>query len=298
MILVTGATGFLGEHVVKQFTAAGEKPACFVRSTSDTSSLEKLGLPILHGDLSDVDSLSRALECRPTLVNIASLGFGHAPAIMDACRRSGVKRAIFISTTAIFTNLEAGSKSVRQAAERCVESSDLDWTILRPTMIYGTERDRNMARLVRYLARFPVIPVIGGGERLQQPVHVEDLAQGIVNSVHCSKAARRSYNLSGKLPLTFNQIIDTTAAALARRVLKVHVPMKPVLRLLELYERMVARPILKAEQVLRLDEDKAFSHEEAILDFGYTPRTFEEGIRAEVSRLRELGLVRSAGGTT
>lgn len=291
MLLVTGATGFLGEHVVGQLVAAGLRPACFVRATSHTAPLERLGLPLHAGGLGDVDGLARALAGVEVLVNLASLGFGHAPAILAACRRAGVQRAVFISTTAIFTTLDAGSKATRLAAEQAIRDSGLAWTILRPTMIYGTERDRNMARLVRYLARWPIIPVLGPGDRLQQPVHVADLAAAVVAAVQRPVAQGKAYNVSGAAPLTYNEVIDETARALNRRVLKLHLPVGVAVATLRAYERIAPRPVLKAEQALRLNEDKAFDHAEAARDLGFAPRSFADGIRAQVRRMRGLGLI-------
>src|SRR5207248_542270 len=122
------------------------------------------------------------------LVNLASLGFGHAPVIVAAAEGAGIDRSVFVSTTALFTRLNAGSKSVRQAAEESIRTSALRWTIIRPTMIYGRPDDRNMARLLAAICRWPVIPLPGGGRRLQQPVHVDDVATAVVGAVEVERA--------------------------------------------------------------------------------------------------------------
>lgn len=291
MLLVTGATGFTGEHVVRKLVAAGYSPTCLVRSSSNITVLKNYGLPLRYGDLNDPESLVRAFKGVKVLINIASLGFGHAPNILEACRVNGVERAIFISTTAIFTTLEAKTKAIRLDAERRIQESGMHWTIIRPTMIYGTERDRNMARLLRYLQRFPVIPVFGSGEHLQQPVHVEDLAGAIVAAVDRPVTYGKAYNISGKEPITYNELLDLAAQALGRRVVKIRVPLNLAVQVLRFYEKVSRKPLLKAEQVLRLNEDKAFSHEDAARDLGFSPRSFEEGIRDEVELLRSKGLI-------
>ena len=141
-VLVTGATGFTGSYVVSALLEQGYEVRCFVRPASNTQILAGHHVDWAYGDLADSDSLKQALENCDILANVASIGFGHAPAIVQAAERAGTKRAIFVSTTAIFTKLNASSKSVRLAAEDCIRKSELAYTILRPTMIYGSSRDR------------------------------------------------------------------------------------------------------------------------------------------------------------
>jgi uncharacterized protein YbjT (DUF2867 family) len=286
-VLVTGATGFTGSYVVPLLVRQGAHVRCLVRATSDTSPLPVAEVELVEGDLSDQPSLERAFRGADVLVNIASLGFGHAPNIVNAALAAGTRRALFISTTAIFTTLSVPSKSVRLAAEETIRASGLDYTILRPTMIYGSSRDRNICRLIRYLQRWPAIPVFGRGDHLQQPVYVEDLAAALLQSLATERTVGRSYNVSGRAPLTYNQVIDTVCEALGRRVSKVHLPVAPLVTALNAFERLRFRLPIKAEQILRLNEDKAFDHKEAVEDFGYSPRSFAEGLKLE---LREMGI--------
>lgn len=260
---------------------------CLVRPSSDTGNLGSK-VELILGDLNDRRSLERALRGVETLVNIASLGFGHCPNIVDAASNSGVCRALFISTTAVFTGLNARSKTVRLAAEVAIGKSGLKYTILRPTMIYGGARDRNLCRLVRYLKRCPILPIFGDGSHLQQPVHVEDVANAIVQCLPEEKTIGKSYNISGGSALSFNDLVDTICRLMNRKVWKLHIPVAPVVATLSAVERLSTRLPIKAEQVLRLDEHKSFDHSEATRDFGYQPRSFEEGILVE---LETLGLL-------
>jgi uncharacterized protein YbjT (DUF2867 family) len=282
-ILVTGATGFTGSRVVPLLLDNRYNVRCFVRETSDRSPLSSLQVEWAEGDLSNPQALTSALRGVDALVNIASLGFGHAEDIITSAKEAGVKRAIFISTTAIFTQLNAGSKSVRLAAENAIQASGLDYTILRPTMIYGSPRDRNMWRLIRLLRLSPIMPIFGDGESLQQPIFVDDVAQAVLLALQNNITIRKSYNIAGKDPLTYNQAIDVVASALGKRIWKMHLPYLPIVRALQFTERMRLRLPIKAEQVQRLNENKAFSYEDAQKDFGFSPRGFREGINIEVN---------------
>ena len=281
-IFVTGATGFTGSRVVPLLLKNGYEVRCLYRETSDRSILSSPEIEWVAGDISDSPALSAAMQGAGALVNIASLGFGHAESIIGAAQNVGIKRAIFISTTAIFTQLNARSKAVRVAAELAIETSGLGYTILRPTMIYGSPRDRNMWRLIRLMRYSPIIPIFGEGTYLQQPIHVDDVARAVVSCLSNDKSAGKSYNIAGKYPLTYNEVVDTIARQLNRRVWKIHIPSKPVVSLLGFFERMRIPFPIKAEQVLRLNENKDFSYAEAQKDFGFSPLSFEEGVEMEL----------------
>ena len=283
-IFVTGATGFTGSRVVPLLLKSGYAVRCLYRASSDRSALAGLNIEWALGDVSDPQSLISAMQGTDVLVNVASLGFGHAESILRSANEAGVKRGIFISTTAIFTQLNAGSKSVRLAAEEAIQASGLDYTILRPTMIYGSPRDRNMWRLIRLLRITPVMPIFGDGESQQQPIFVDDVAQAVLLALQTDATIGKSYNIAGKAPLTYNQVIGTVASALGKRVWKLHLPYMPIVHMLQFTERMKFRLPIKAEQVLRLNENKAFSYEEAQRDFGFNPRSFEEGLQTEITR--------------
>ncbi|MDQ3810432.1 MAG: NAD-dependent epimerase/dehydratase family protein, partial [Chloroflexota bacterium] len=206
-----------------------------------------------------------------------SMGFGHVPGLVQALEEARVRRALFVSTTAIFTSLPAASKAVRLAAEAAVEQSSLDWTILRPTMIYGTERDRNISRLLRFLHRSPVFPLCGNA--LWQPVHVADLAEAVVAAVDSPRTSRRAFNVGGAAPLRFADLVRTAARAIGRRVWLVPVPLS-----LALVGARLTRAV-REEQLRRLVEDKTVDNTPAVAAFGFAPRTFEAGVTAEACLL-------------
>jgi len=281
-IFVTGATGFTGSRVVYLLLKNGYEVRCLCRASSDRSLLSDPKVEWALGDLSDSQSLTAAMKGAEALVNIASLGFGHADSIISAAQNAGIKRAIFISTSAIFTQLNAKSKKVRVAAELAIETSGLDYTILRPTMIYGSARDRNMWRLIRLMRYSPFVPTFGDGKYLQQPIHVDDVAAAILDCLKSDITIGKSYNIAGKQALTYNDVIDTIARQMNKRVWKLHIPSKPVVSLLSLFERLRIPFPIKAEQVLRLNENKDFSYADAQRDFGFSPLSFGEGIGREL----------------
>ncbi|MGI8807522.1 MAG: SDR family oxidoreductase [Acidimicrobiales bacterium] len=286
-VLVTGGSGFLGGSVIPQLIGAGHQPTALVRSTVAATRVTDLGATAVHGDLDDPASVDAAFASSggEALVNLASLGFGHAPTIVAAAEEAGLTRAVFVSTTSIFTRFATASKPVRIAAEETVRSSALDWTIIRPTMIYGTPSDRNMARLLKALRRLPVLPLPDGGRALQQPVHVDDLATAIVTALDRPVSIYKAYDVAGPQALTFRRVVEESGRAVDRPPRLVSVPLAPMVGLVRVYQALAPSPRLKSEQVARLAEDKAVDIEAARADLDFRPRTFAEGIGAEAAML-------------
>lgn len=294
-VFVTGGTGFTGSYVLPILLKNGYEVRCLHRPQSDHPDLHRAGPQIewVEGDVTDSRALSASMRGTEALVNVVSLGFGQADSIVRAARDAGIVRALFVSTTAIFTKLNAKSKQVRLAAEKTIETSGLKYTILRPTMIYGSPRDRNMWRLIRFMRHSPIIPVFGDGNYLQQPVYVGDVARAIVSCLCNDQAIDKSYNIAGKFPLTYNQVIDTIARQMQKRFWTIHIPSAPVVSLLKLFERGHIPIPIKAEQVLRLNEDKSFGYEAAEKDFGFSPLSFAEGIKLELKSSQAQPLSRA-----
>ena len=105
----------------------------------------------------------------------------------------------------------------------------------------------------------------------------------IVKAYENPISIRKAYNISGAKPLTYNEVVDQTANELGIKVIKVHIPMKLSYSMLKIYEKMTKKPKLKAEQVLRLNENKDFSYEKAKEDLGYDPIEFRKGINLEIN---------------
>ena len=288
-LLVTGGSGFLGGHVLKEAARRGHETVVLARSDTAARTVARHGARPLAGDLDDaarLPGLFAAAQC-DALVNLASLCFGHAPAIVAATQAAALDRAVFVSTTAVTTTLPARSKRIRLDAEQRIRASELKWTILRPTMIYGAPGDRNLSRLLTLLPRVPLLPLPGGGRQLQQPVHVTDLAGAVLTAVERPAAARRRYDLAGPTPLSFVELLRTCAWAVGSRIRLVPVPLAPLIAAARGYELVSAHPRIRAEQLQRLAEDKVFAIDEAARDLGYAPRPFADGILTEA---RELGL--------
>jgi uncharacterized protein YbjT (DUF2867 family) len=286
-ILLTGGSGFTGGFVIQNLTKHRHHVSAVVRSGQAKIKVESRGAEPLLADLDDADSLTRAFKHAEAdaFVNLASMGFGHAPVVVNAAEFAQVQRALFVSTTAIFTKLTSQSKNTRLTAENIITRSSLNWSIVRPTMIYGAPGDRNIERLVRLLWRSPIVPIPRNGAGLQQPVHVEDLAEAIVTAIESPATVRQVYDVGGPEALSLRRLVHETALALSRSPMIIRIPVGPVRGTLRLAARAGIRTSITAEQVERLNENKSIDITRATADLAYRPRSFASGVAAEVKLL-------------
>ena len=287
-ILVSGGTGLLGQGLLRVLQENDEHEVrCLVRRTSLVDRLK--GLELAYGDAGDAGSMAQALRGMDAFVHIA--GIQYTPEVLDAMRQAWVERLVIVSSTSAHSRFEFRS-APRLVNEALLAGSDLQWTVVRPSMIYGSELDHNMHKLLRFLDRSPVFPLFGSGENLWQPVYYEDLARGLYAVLTKSGTDGQVYDLPGPKPLTYLNLVRTAAGALGKSTRIVRIPAEPVRRALVLSERIGLPLPVSSEQVLRLREDKAYSYEKAREELGYAPRTFKEGITLEARRLRDVGMVR------
>jgi uncharacterized protein YbjT (DUF2867 family) len=290
-ILLTGATGLLGGALLRLLLAQGYETRCLVRADSPhTSRLDGERVEILHGDAAREEDLYLALRAADALLHVA--GIEYAPPVVRAAGRADVERVLIVGSTSAHSAY-AFRSGPKLRMEELVRESGLAWTILRPSMIYGSERDRNVHRLLRFLDRSPVFPIFGPGTNLWQPVYHEDCARGVFEALERPASVRHSYDLPGAEPLAYIDLVKTAAAALGRSPRIVRLPIEPVRLALTAAERMRLPLPVDSGQVMRLREDKAYPYERARRDLDYTPRPFSEGVALEVARLRRLGMVRS-----
>jgi nucleoside-diphosphate-sugar epimerase len=280
----------LGGGLLELLLARGHKMRCLLRADSPNASrLADKRVEILRGDVAREEDLYRALGDTDAMLHVA--GIEYSPPVVRAARRAGVERVLIVGSTSAHSAY-AFRSSPKLRMEEFVRASGLAWTIVRPSMIYGSERDKNVHRLLRFLDRSPVFPVFGTGTNLWQPVYHEDCARGVFEALERPASVGRAYDLPGAEPLSYLDLVRTAAEALGRSPRIVKLPLEPVRRALVAAERLRLPLPIDSGQVTRLREDKAYPYDEARRDLDYAPRPFSEGVAIEVERLRGLGMVR------
>jgi nucleoside-diphosphate-sugar epimerase len=196
----------------------------------------------------------------------------------------GVRRIIALSSTSRFTKDDSSDPEDQATAHRLADAEQrveawaqacgVEWVVLRPTLIYGYGRDKNIAEIIRVIRRFGFFPLFGKAQGLRQPIHAQDVAAACVAALRTKKVANRAYNISGAETLTYRDMVARIFHALKQPVRLFTVPLLvfrmavAMLRCLPRYRKWT--PAM-AE---RMNRDLVFDHSDATRDFGFKPRSF------------------------
>jgi nucleoside-diphosphate-sugar epimerase len=240
-------------------------------------------------DISNVDSLAKALDGCEAIVNAGYIWFaGHIhQAIVKS--RADIRHIVFTGSTGIYTRLPSESAQRKRLAETFIqECFHCPWTVIRPTMIYGHKDDRNISRLVRALVRYPIMPLIGKGGSLIQPVLIHDLLKAYETALLNPKYYNKSYNIGGGKAYSNRELVACAASSVGRTARVLPLPAALVRSSVGLLSMMGISPVTR-EQVARFQENKNIDLGGFVADFGFVPRDFEQGIKYLIRDLKEHG---------
>jgi nucleoside-diphosphate-sugar epimerase len=322
-VLVTGATGFTGGHLVRSLAARGTAVRVLVRDPARAAALTATGLQVATGDLRDARAVEAALEGVDLVYNIAALyreaglpeqayhdvNTRAVGALIAAAARAGVRRVVHCSTVGVHGDVRrppadeeaplapgdlyqrtkaAGEASAREASLRY----GVELVIARPTGIYGPG-DRRLLKLFRGVARRRFV-VLGDGRISYHLTYVDDLVEGLRLCGESPRAAGRTYILGGPETPTLNEIVTMIAEESGVAPPRWHLPVWPVWLLGAACEAacrpFAIEPPLHRRRVDFFTKNRAFDIARARRELGFAPAIgLREGVRRTLTWYREHG---------
>ena len=276
---VIGASSFIGLQLLSTLTQSGWCVVAFTRQSkkSDSDGVEWRCISSLD-NTSDLDDKERSIP-----VWICTAPIWVLPDYFSLLESYGVKRVVAFSSTSRFTKGDSSDPAEQAVARRLIENETrlqhwaeekgIDWIIVRPTLVYGMGKDKNVVEIMRLIRRWGFFPILGAGRGLRQPVHVEDVAvacQAILESAN----KNRVYTLSGGETLSYKEMVKRTFMALGKPPRFIHVPrwgFRLALIGLRRFSRFQHWSVAMAE---RMDRDLVFDHQDATVELGFSPRPF------------------------
>ena len=295
ILVVTGLTGRksgggFAQKIIENIEAVREMfpdgIRAVVRATSHTDAIDGFIKPDCKyiGDVTDVEVLQKAFADADTVLHIAGIHFSKK--VVDAAVCAKVRRLILVHTTGIYSKYKAAGEEYRQIDDyvytQC-KSHNIILTILRPTMIYGNIYDRNVITFIKMVDKLPIMPVVSGANYELQPVHYKDLSDAYYAVLINEEATgNKDFVLSGGAPVLLRDMLMEIGKNLDKKVKFVSVPFWLAYAGAWAIYLLSLSQIDYREKVQRLCEPRVYSHEEAKKAFGYSPRTFQEGVPGEV----------------
>ncbi|MDT8441382.1 MAG: NAD(P)H-binding protein [Desulfuromonadales bacterium] len=292
-LFVTGGTGFVGREVVRQLSAAGHRVRALVRPGSEKKLPDIAGIEACPGDATDAASLEGALDGCQAVIHLVGI-IREFPAqgvtfqklhveatgnLLAAAQQQGVSRYLQMSANGTRDDAQTGYHRSKWQAEQQVRASGLDWTIFRPSLIFGRSGEF-VEMLAGFIRKLPVVPVIGDGRYRMQPVAVEQVAQSFVQALALPQTIGQTYQLGGAEAYSYDRILDLTGAALGKEhVAKLHQPLLLIKPVVAVLEGVSCFPLTRDQLTMLLEENTCDPTAWAEA-FGITPVSYADGIGA------------------
>lgn len=280
-VVVLGARSFVGKCVLSSLTLNGWLVTALSRNEVDDRNDSGVEWRRLDKDTFKIEK-SQETEAICDWISLAPIRV--LSDYLEFLDPTKIRRLVALSSTSRFTKGDSSDQREQDLARSLAKSEELlqawaeahgvEWIILRPTLIYGLGRDKNITEIARFIRRFGFFPVFGGARGLRQPVHAEDVAGACVEALQVPCAANRAYNLSGGETLPYRDMLARVFAALDRSPILVPVPLSAfriavaLLRCLPRYRQW------SSSMATRMNKDMVFDHHEASVDLAFQPRAF------------------------
>ena len=278
----------MGRRLVQGLIDRGERVRVLDRPGT---TLDLPGVDLRHGDVTDPASLAGLFDGVDTVFHLAAILIAYDPALFDKVNvggtrnvvegavAAGVKQFIFVSSASVvYPHTTPYSRSKRECERIVREQTAMHWTIVRPTLAYNERGGEEFRMFLDYLKKYPVVPFIGRGRSLKNPVHVDDLMKGFLAVVNNPAAYGKVYNFSGgeAIPIWDLAHLMLEHHGLSKTFIPVPVPLCKLLA--AALAPVMRRPPLTWNVIAGITQDANLDNSDARRDLGYKPIGVREGL--------------------
>ncbi len=307
MILVTGASGYVGNNLVRRLVELGKPVRAMVGNLD--KALVRLGdvepkIEIVKGDVTRPETLVEWMQGVEAVIHLVAISMEKGKRtyeaintqgtinVVDAAKAAGVRRFINMCQNGASANSPYRFLRSKGVAQEYVAQSGLDWTATRPTVIWGPQDEfaNVQARLIKLT---PIaFPIVGDGKAQFQPVYVGDVVEVLVRCVDDPSTTGHEYELGGPEVLTYEEIVDRVLKALHTSRIKVHVPVGLLRPLVAIMQAVFPNPPVTTSLLDLLAVPNVVAENALVTRFNITPKPFTPD---NLSYMRDFSLTTTLG---
>jgi NADH dehydrogenase len=283
-ILVTGASGFIGSHLVRKLAKNAENTIIAFLRKESRSPAPAPNVKIVECDILDTSRLREVVRAADVVIHLAAIKEHHKgrEAIFSANLRGtenllenckNVKHFIFASSTLASNPTDPYSETKKQS-EELIRKSGIDFTILRIAPVFGSGDGTNLTKVIDLIRNGKTIPIPGDGMQIIQPTHVDDVVEAIESSILNKEFMNRTCVVAGK-PVTLKEFMDLTSKVLGKQTRRMHIPIKVLRPMVKVYQKVSDDPKITVEQLDNLGKTQTTS----VFDSDFPTSRLEIGIQ-------------------
>jgi uncharacterized protein YbjT (DUF2867 family) len=288
MILVTGATGFIGRHLVNQLMADGRQVRCLLPQDKLENLPWETPPEIVVGNLLDEEALFKAVTGIHTIIHLQSgqwwgrlrelerIELVGTRNLITAARAARVGRMIVVSQLGASSSSAYTLLRIKGMVEEAVRSSGLAYTIIRSGVVFG-EDDAFVNHIAMMLSSSPLILLMPGrGEVVLHPLHIDDLIRALVRSLELIDIVDTTVDIGGPEYITLEDLIRTVMRVTGSYRTIIPVPPYAMRWLTAIYNRVFRRSLMTPQWLDILATNRTAPLANTFNYFGIHPRRFED----------------------
>lgn len=299
MIFVTGASGYIGSHLVASLRNEGLPVICLVRKETSQTQIQYLtacGAQYVVGDLLEPDALIPYIQGKVTRVvhlvgsivaskkeSFETVHCRKTAALVSMCKKIGVEKIVLLTAIGAASDALSEYGRTKWMAEEEVRKSGIPYVILQASLVFGNlgglRNSKMLIRLGELVKRTPFVPVLGNGRNKVQPVFIGDLVTCLKKAVTDDRLRDKTIQIAGPEQMTFDQMIDKIADYYEVRRIKIHIPIPLIYPIAFVLEKILPVPPVSRDQLKILQNDNICDIEEMKKNFPVRMVTFAEGFK-------------------
>lgn len=291
-VFLTGATGFVGSHVLERLLSEGHHVRALVRDPEKLSGWARATgeLEAVRGDVVTGEGLDEGMRGADAVIHLVGIimevgdatfervHFRGSKNVVEAARRARVQRLVHMSALGARPDGVSGYQTTKWQAEEEVRRCGIPYVILRPSIIFGP-RDGFVNQMVEVMRKAPLVrPVPGNGEYRFRPVWIGNVVDCFTQSLANERAVNRTIDIVGPDELTLSRLLSVVADCVGVRKPAVKVPL-PIMKFnAALMGMVLQRPPVTSDQLRMLEEGSTADPWPMLATFAVQPVGFREGL--------------------